>query len=78
LHDLRHTFCTRLAEDPALTLVEVQTAMRHRSIAGTLRYWQPRLDSLIDKVQQHYARPAPVPRPAPGYAPDDMRTVFGG
>lgn len=42
LHDLRHTAATRLARDPELTLVEVQTILRHAHITTTALYTNPR------------------------------------
>lgn len=32
LHDLRHTTCARMADDPSLTLPEIQTVMRPRAV----------------------------------------------
>lgn len=78
LHDLRHTAATRLATDPAMTLPEVQTVLRHADISTTALYTQLSVDQMFDKLQQHYQRPVPAPRPAAGYDPDDLRAVFGG
>ena len=44
LHDFRHTAAARLLADPAFTLVDVQTILRHASIATTQIYAQPRLE----------------------------------
>ncbi|MFJ1899484.1 tyrosine-type recombinase/integrase [Streptomyces sp. NPDC088115] len=57
LHDLRHTAATRLARDPELTLVEVQTILRHAHISTTALYTVVGLDDLVDKLAEHYARP---------------------
>ncbi|MGD0247233.1 MAG: tyrosine-type recombinase/integrase [Streptosporangiaceae bacterium] len=78
LHDLRHTTAARLAADPDITLVEVQTIMRHAHLTTTGLYTPPRLDDLLDKLAAHYARPPVPPVWTPGYAPEDVRTVFGG
>ena len=78
LHDLRHTAATRLATDPAVTLPEVQTVLRHADISTTALYTQLSVDQMFDKLQHHYQRPVPAPRPAAGYDPDDLRAVFGG
>ena len=78
LHDLRHTAATRMAADPRLTLVEVQTVLRHRHLSTTERYLQPRLDEVIDKLRDHYARPRPQRSFAAGYGTADIATVFGG
>lgn len=78
LHDLRHTAATRMAADPKLTLVEVQTILRHRHLQTTERYVKPQVEELFDKLQEHYTRPAPARHFPAGYDPDDVRTVFGG
>lgn len=77
LHDMRHTAATRMARDPALTLTDVQTVMRHRQLSTTQRYTRVRLDDLIETMQEHYARPRVERHFASGYATDDVRTVFG-
>ncbi|WP_405805457.1 tyrosine-type recombinase/integrase [Streptomyces sp. NBC_01187] len=38
LHDLRHTLCRRLVDDPGLSLVDAQQVMRHRRITTTSGY----------------------------------------
>jgi integrase len=79
LHDARHTAATRMANDPALSLPEVQTVMRHAHLATTQRYLGVNVEDLMAKMQQHYQRPAQPPLLVPiGYAPDDVATVFGG
>jgi site-specific recombinase XerD len=67
LHDLRHTAAARMLSDPAFTLFDVQTILRHASVTTTQIYAQPRLEVLVGKVLEHYARPraaAPVIEPA--------------
>jgi integrase/recombinase XerC len=79
LHDLRHTLCLRLIEDPQVSLVEVQQVMRHRWITTTGGYLRPRIDEVIAKVHEHYMRPKPTPKLLTGwdYDPDDLADVFG-
>jgi integrase len=78
LHDIRHTAATRMARDPNLTLVEVQTILRHAHVSTTALYTVTGLDDLIDKLAEHYQRPAAEPtRWASGYEPDDVAAVFG-
>lgn len=77
LHDLRHTAAARMAADPALTLPEVQTVMRHRHLATTEAYLQPRIEELHDKMQEHFRRPRPEPTYTTGYTAEDIATVFG-
>ncbi|WP_349362167.1 tyrosine-type recombinase/integrase [Streptomyces sp. H27-C3] len=77
LHDLRHTAATRLARDPELTLVEVQTILRHAHITTTSLYTVVGLEDLVDKLAEHYSRPVqPVAWPTQ-YAADDIQAVFG-
>jgi integrase len=77
LHDLRHTAATRLARDPEMTLVEVQTILRHAHLSTTALYTVVGLEDLVDKLAEHYARPA---RPASWpqqYDDADIEAVFG-
>ncbi|WP_206509786.1 site-specific integrase [Rhodococcus sp. KRD197] len=76
-HDIRHTAATRMAGDPELSLVEVQTVMRHRHLTTTELYLLPRIEDLIDKMQEHYTRPRPMKTFVTGYAADDIAVVFG-
>lgn len=77
LHDLRHTAATRMANDPALTLQEVQAILRHTNITTTGEYLAVHVEDLVDRMQQFYERPKPPRVFAAGYDADDMRTVFG-
>ena len=79
LHDLRHTLCQRLIEDPGVSLVDVQQVMRHRWITTTSGYLRPRVDEVLARVQEHYVRPKPVPDPSTGwiYDRDDLAEMFG-
>ncbi|MEU3497571.1 tyrosine-type recombinase/integrase [Kitasatospora cineracea] len=77
LHDLRHTAATRLARDPEMALVEVQTILRHAHISTTALYTVVGLDDLIDKLAEHYARPVQPPAWSEHYATADVEAVFG-
>lgn len=78
LHDLRHTAAARLLADPAFTLIDVQTILRHASITTTQIYAQPRLEELVGKVMDHYARPkAEAPSVDPGYDHEAVRELLG-
>ncbi|NVN52929.1 hypothetical protein HLY00_2220 [Mycolicibacterium hippocampi] len=78
MHDFRHTFCMRLAQDENMTIAEMQELMRHASIASTTRYLRPSLTELIDKLDQHWHKPpSPPPAPAKGYAAEDLQVLFG-
>ena len=78
LHDFRHTAASRMLADPAFTLVDVQTILRHASISTTQIYTQPRLEDLVSKVIEHYARP-PTPGPTiePEYDAAAVRELLG-
>lgn len=78
LHDLRHTAAARMVSSGVLTLPEVQVVLGHADLRTTSIYTLPRIEEVIDKMQDHYARPAPPPRRfAPGYANEDVAIVFG-
>jgi integrase len=77
LHDCRHTAATRMARDPGLTLVEVQSILRHAHVTTTARYTPVGLEDLLGKLAEHYQRPAKPARWAARYSPDDIAAVFG-
>lgn len=78
LHDLRHTAAERMIADPAFTLVDVQTVLRHVNVTTTTIYTQPRMEDVLEKVLEHYARPkAPVPGIEPEYDASALRELLG-
>lgn len=78
LHDLRHTAAARLLADPAFTLFDVQTILRHASVSTTQIYSQPRLEDLVAKVLEHHARPRPAgPVIEPAYDEVAVRELLG-
>ncbi|MBL7622967.1 tyrosine-type recombinase/integrase [Frankia sp. AgB1.8] len=77
LHDLRHTAATRLARDPAFTLAEVQTILRHAHVTTTALYTVVGIEDLVEKLAEHYQRPRPTVKWNPGYDPADIEAVFG-
>jgi site-specific recombinase XerD len=78
LHDLRHTAAARLLADPAFTLFDVQTILRHASVSTTQIYGQPRLEDLVAKVLEHHARPRQVgPSIEPVYDAAEVRELLG-
>jgi integrase len=79
LHDLRHTCAMRMLADPNMTLADVQTVLRHKSLSSTQIYTRVQLDELIARVQEHHARRAapPPPRINPAYNQADLATLFG-
>ena len=77
LHDLRHTAATRMARDPALTLVEVQTILRHAHVTTASLYTVVALEDLVDKLAEHYQRPPQQTAWTARYDADDIAAVFG-
>lgn len=77
LHDLRHTAATRMARDPAMTLAEVQTILRHAHITTTHLYTVVALDDLVDKLAEHYSRPQQPTTWSQQYDAEDIAVVFG-
>ncbi|WP_286179696.1 site-specific integrase [Arthrobacter sp. ISL-95] len=78
LHDLRHTAAERMIADPAFTLVDVQTVLRHASVTTTTVYTQPRMEDVLQKVLEHYAKPRqPAPTIEPEYDGDAVRELLG-
>jgi len=79
IHDLRHTLCLRLVNDPNISLVDAQQVMRHRQITTTSGYVRPRIDEVIAKVHEHYTRPPAQAAPLAGWRYDqaDLDDVFG-
>ncbi|WP_327115072.1 site-specific integrase [Nocardia sp. NBC_01730] len=78
-HDLRHTYAMRLMDDPNLLITDIQRLMRHRSLASTQIHARARIDNLVRKMREHYARPAPAePAPDPSYDPAAMAVLFPG
>ncbi|MFI6367649.1 tyrosine-type recombinase/integrase [Nocardia sp. NPDC050630] len=77
LHDLRHTAATRMANDPKLTLTDVQSILRHANIETTGRYTTVRVEDMFDRLQEHYSRSRPARIYTAGYAAEDIRAVFG-
>ena len=76
-HDLRHTYAMRLMGDPNLFITDVQRLMRHRSITSTQIYARARIDDLVAKMREHYARPEPAaPTRDPAYDPAAMAVLF--
>ncbi|WP_217697955.1 tyrosine-type recombinase/integrase [Sinomonas mesophila] len=78
LHDLRHTAAERMIADPAFTLVDVQTVLRHAHVTTTTIYTQPRMEDVLAKVLEHYARPKPAPSSIePEYDDAAVRELLG-
>lgn len=50
-HDFRHTCALRLASDPTVPLVDIQTHLRHRHITTTEVYLVAQPDEVIKRLQ---------------------------
>ena len=82
LHDLRHSAAYRMANDPGMSLVDVQWVLGHAHLTTTEIYLTPNPDQLVERLLAHHARQSEAtkqpPAPAPGYRPEVLRTLFGG
>jgi len=85
LHDFRHTCAMRLARDPAVPLVDVQTHLRHKHLSTTAIYLRARPEEVIVRVQAHHrTRNAPEAVTTTDaatavwqYDPADLRVLLG-
>ncbi|MFF2317959.1 tyrosine-type recombinase/integrase [Arthrobacter sp. NPDC058097] len=80
LHDLRHTCATRLANDPAVPLTDVQAVLRHAHLSTTSRYIHVQTQDMLARVRQHHQKPPGQPqptKPAWGYDSSDLADLFG-
>ncbi|MDP8927761.1 MAG: tyrosine-type recombinase/integrase [Actinomycetota bacterium] len=79
LHDFRHTCAIRMASDPNLTLIDLQSHLRHARPASSEPYLIARPEEVIARVQEHQQRPPPKPSPAIwDYNADDLDVLLGG
>jgi len=80
LHELRHSAAYRMVSDPHMSLADVQWVLGHAHLSTTEVYLTPDPDQLVERLLAHHARQAEasVPaRPAPGYRPEVLQTLFG-
>ncbi|MDP8929533.1 MAG: site-specific integrase, partial [Actinomycetota bacterium] len=79
LHDFRHTCAIRMASDPNLSLIDLQSHLRHARPASSEPYLTARPEEVIGRVQEHQQRPPPKPPPGVwDYNADDLDVLLGG
>lgn len=84
LHDLRHTAAYRMAEDPNVSLTDVQWVLGHVHLTTTQVYLEARPEAVIEKMRAHHAKagkPQPaaaVPPAAGGYRAEVLSALLGG
>jgi site-specific recombinase XerD len=83
LPSLRHTAASRMAEDPALPLPDVQLVLGHAQLTTTQIYLNPRTEDVVRRVLAHHAKQTrraaqrASPAPAPGCRPETLEVLFG-
>lgn len=81
LHDLRHTAAIRMAEDPRVSLTDIQRILGHASLSTTQEYLRSRDEDVFARVREHLQNPRPaIPAVAQipeGYAAGDLDELFG-
>jgi integrase len=81
LHDLRHSAAYRMANDPGMSLVDVQWVLGHAHLSTTEIYLTPNPDELVERLLAHHARQAEAAArpsvPAPGYRAEVLQELFG-
>jgi integrase len=85
LHDLRHTCAVRMAADPHMSLVDIQTILGHAHLTTTQQYLAAREDEVVARVRAHHearhqhhpSTAVPPPARTVGYNDDDLRELFG-
>jgi site-specific recombinase XerD len=83
VHDLRHTFAVRMANDPKVPLVTLQVLLGHAHLATTQRYLKPHLDQVLRHAREHHRRRTDIggstrePARELGYDHGDLRELFG-
>lgn len=78
LHDFRHTCASRLANDPAIPLTDVQAVLRHKHLTTTSKYIHTNTGDMVERVLRHHEAPAATTQTSAwGYDPSDMTELFG-
>lgn len=86
LHDFRHTCAVRLANDPNITLTDIQRHLRHREVSTTQTYLRVRPEDVAKRVQVHQQTLGQPPSkkqdgginpPGWQYDPQDLALLLG-
>jgi integrase len=82
LHDLRHTAAAQMAQDPSLSLTDVQRILGHANLSTTEQYIRQQDVDVLSRVAEHLRRREnPKPRPEPVtrtlYDHDDLTELMG-
>ena len=82
LHDLRHTAAAQMAQDPSLSLTDVQRILGHANLSTTEQYIRQQDVDVLSRVAEHLHRRAnPQSGPAPEnrmrYDHDDLTELMG-
>jgi site-specific recombinase XerD len=85
LHDFRHTAAMRMAQDPKVSITDIQTVLGHVHLSTTEAYLRPRDNEVIGRVNRHLAdrllKDTAADKVAAGpyrYSSDDIDDLFGG
>jgi len=85
LHDFRHTAAMRMAQDPKVSITDIQAVLGHVHLSTTEAYLKPRNDEVIERVNRHLSSRASdilaaggVPASPSRYSAEDMNDLFGG
>lgn len=78
-HDFRHTCALRLASDPGISLIDIQTHLRHQHITTTEAYVVAHPDEVIKRLQAQQSGPSEqkVATPAWEYNAKDLNLLLG-
>lgn len=85
LHDFRHTAAMRMAQDPRVSITDIQAVLGHVHLSTTEAYLKPRDSEVIGRVNQHLADrlakasvAAAEPTGPSRYSAEDIDDLFGG
>lgn len=82
LHDLRHTAAAQMAQDPSLSLTDVQRILGHANLSTTEQYIRQQDVDVLSRVAEHLHRrenpqPGPTPETRMRYDHSDLTELMG-